>query len=1222
LALRSSHVGHEFGLLGPLVVRERGHELALAGAKERGVLAFLLLRANEVVPAERLIDALWPDDPPATARNSLQVRISHLRKVLGQSRIDTLKSGYCLTASFEEVDLLLFRRLVADARRLRDEGDLNEAGEKLGEALVLWRGDVLPEFVGNPLFRLEIGPLEEERVAAFELWADAQLELGGGSELVPELQAAVAANPLRERLMGDLMLALYRAGRQSEALAVYADSRRRLVEELGLEPGPMLADLQQRILTQDPALAASGREPRRAVSPARRNLTVVLVPLPVSAEKDPEVVERTLATNRERVSAVFAELGVAVSVKANVVIAAFGLPASREDDAHRAIRTAGRLSQEGMRVAVDTGVALATETEILDSRLIAHLEELVGTAEAGSVVVGKGVQAALGASIETSGSRLVAFDDAAEPIPRRYDAPLIGRDREFERLREAFDWALRNRSSHLVTVLGPAGIGKSRLARELAEVVAGEAGVLSGRCLSYESGAFWPLAEMVKQAAGDTTPEALHRLLADIEDRRPIVDQLAAALGTGQGMRAEDAFWAFRRLFLALAAERPLVLVFEDLHWADERLFDFVEELVERTEGVPLLVLCLARPELVEERPGWGGAGLNAESIQLAPLSDESSHELIRVLGDRVAEDARRRIAARAEGNPLFIEQLVALTLDEPEAPSDTIPISIQSVLAARFDRLPSKERELLERASIVGLEFSLAGVAALGRNTVSRTELSPIAQRLVRKDLLRLGEPHARNSEAYRFRHILIRDVVYTSILKATRAELHERFARWLEQDQEQGSEVDSLIGYHLEAAYLFLKELAPDDKRLAGLADEAGERLTYAGADEIGSSSLTRGSELLERALGLLSEDSSGRGSALAWLSYAFRLRGRMEEAKKCVVEGFAWAEARQDEPLRAFLTLADLQLKLHRDPAFSVEDFVAGSAQALDLSRRTPQHPYIARIQGTLAWAYALLGRHQVAVDLIESVGPHEHMAELNKLLPSLWLGGAFPVADAARRCEALLAEDPAPRTRASCYRSLATLWAMRGDFATARRLCELDRQILDDLGMEAMREATTSVAAAVELLADQAEAAERMLGRSIRKLETLGAAMHATGLGAQRARALLLLGRDDEGWATLNSLNETLARDIVQRIDMRGVRALLLARRGELEASELAAREAVSMADATDSPDLRAVARVDLGRVLAASGRRSQARSVFADALRLFDLKGNVVDAGRTRRLIHR
>jgi DNA-binding SARP family transcriptional activator len=846
VALHSIRAAVEFALLGPLVVHHGGHAVALAGAKERGVLAFLLLRANEVVPAERLIDALWPDDPPSTARNSLQVRISHLRKVLGADRIETVRNGYKLIVSRRELDLLRFRRLVSDARQARDDGDVLGAAERLADGLALWRGGVLPEFSSNPEFRTEIGSVEDERLRAFEAWADAELDLGRAGELVPELEAAVAANPLRERLMGQLMLALYRAGRQAEALELYSGARRRLVDELGLEPGPMLADLHQRILAQDAELIPAP-PPTKPSAPSRRNLTIVLGVV-AAPDGDPEVVERSLADARRRARSVLEEQDAVVSETSATLVAAFGIPAAREDDPHRALRAAEELAEQGLRVGVDTGVALAVDSELVDARFVARLNGLIESAGSGDVILGAGARAALGDAVEVSGSRLVSFDPDAEPIARHYDAPLIGRDPEFERLRGSFDWTVRNRRSHLVTVLGPAGIGKSRLARELTATVAGQATILNGRCLAYGSSAFWPLAEMVKQAAGDTRPTDLLQLLEGLEDRGAVVDQLAAALGTGSGMSAEDAFWAFRKLFGALAADRPLVLAFEDLHWAEERLLDFIEELVERSEGVPILVLCLARPDLLDQRPSWGGGKLDAESTQLGPLSEASSEELIRILGGSVSDDARLRIAMRAEGNPLFIEQLVALASDEPEAPADAIPFSIHAVLAARIDRLAQEERELLGCASIIGLEFSLSGVAPLSSEDVSDEALSAMARRLVRKDLLRPAGPEICGRGDYRFRHILIRDVVYGTVLKATRAELHERFARWLERDlQERADEVDEIIGYHLERSYELRKELDPAADGLDALAEEAGERLAVAGRRQLDRSDMHAATELL---------------------------------------------------------------------------------------------------------------------------------------------------------------------------------------------------------------------------------------------------------------------------------------------------------------------------------------------------------------------------------------
>ena len=289
----------------------RGDRAQLA-RKSAGFYEYLLLRANDVVPAERLIDALWPDDRKVCDSAQLFAGSDLASAEVSRcgSRIETVRNGYRLNASVGELDLLRFRSLVADAGRARTEGDPTAAAQKLSDARALWRGQVLPEFCENAVFRLEVRPLEEERLMAFEAWADVELDLGRADELLPELQAAVANNPLRERLMGQLMLALYHAGRRVEALEAFGEARRRLVDDLGLEPGPLLADLQQRILVQDPELGPHRTaRPRSVNTPSRRNLTVAVVSLLVSNDLDPEVGVRRLGEARTRATATLREFG-------------------------------------------------------------------------------------------------------------------------------------------------------------------------------------------------------------------------------------------------------------------------------------------------------------------------------------------------------------------------------------------------------------------------------------------------------------------------------------------------------------------------------------------------------------------------------------------------------------------------------------------------------------------------------------------------------------------------------------------------------------------------------------------------------------------------------------------------------------------------------------------------------------------------------------------------
>ena len=330
----------DFGVLGPLVASVDGTAIRFTGAKERSLLAFLLLHANEMVSVDRLIDALWPDDPPMTARNTLQVHVSRLRKAVGSSRLATFANGYSLTVRPGELDLFRFRELTGAGRRARAEEDAARAAESLREALALWRGQPLPELSENPIFAVESSRLAEEHLAAFEERIEAELDSGEATSLVAELEDAASKNPLRERLMGQLMVALYRAGRQAEALDMYTRTRHRLVAELGLEPGPLLADLHQRILVQDPGLIRERRPRSPLPPPSRRNVTVVLALLPVSADADPEVAERELEDTRQRARTVLEEQGALVSGAGNVIVGTFGLPATNEDDPHRAVRAA------------------------------------------------------------------------------------------------------------------------------------------------------------------------------------------------------------------------------------------------------------------------------------------------------------------------------------------------------------------------------------------------------------------------------------------------------------------------------------------------------------------------------------------------------------------------------------------------------------------------------------------------------------------------------------------------------------------------------------------------------------------------------------------------------------------------------------------------------------------------------------------------------------------
>jgi DNA-binding SARP family transcriptional activator/tetratricopeptide (TPR) repeat protein len=1224
----------EFRVLGPLAVHVGGRVVELGGLKQRMLLALLLIRANEPVGFDYLIDALWESSPPARARNTLQVYVSRLRKVLEWDRITTSHGGYSLVVESGELDLGRFRALVEEGRDVLADGDPSAASDLLTQALSLWHGSPLPEFCESRVFAVEIARLEEERLAALEDRIAADLDLRRHSEVVPELDALVTRHPLRERFVAQLMLALYRSGRQAEALETYRAARRRLVEGLGLDPGAALNELHQQILVQDPTLEPVGRPRPPASRPSRRRLTLLLAGLSLPGRADPEVAARILTRAREAVRDVLRQHEVVVEEPlGDIVVGAFGLPASHEHDPLHALRVAGELprvlaeSEVSLRIAIDTGNVLATDDRLVDDQIAGWMMQLKEAAREGDVVLGEGTRRLVGGAVELQESRtpgawkVVSFDPSAEAIERRFDVPLVGRDAEIARLREAFAWVGDTRSAHLLTVLGAAGIGKSRLALEFANVLAADARVLVGRCLEYGSGAFWPLAEMVRSAAGETTRVALERLLSDVDDSRLVVDQLTAALGREQGASAEDAFWAFRRLFAALARDRPLVLVFEDLHWAEERLLDFVEELVEWGEGASILVLCLARPELLDERPSWGGGRLDAESIRLDPLSASGSEALIESLDQQLSEEARRSILGRAEGNPLFIEQMVALFEEDPDMAKEAVPPSIQAVLAARLDRLAPDERAVLERASVIGLEFSIDAVANLSVEA-ERADVGDIIRRLVRKELVRPALPEIPGGE-FRFRHILIRDTAYGSVLKETRAELHEQFAAWLEQTVGlRATEVEEVLGYHLEQAYLYRRELDASDDCLPELAARAGELLAAAGRRARARSDMRAATGLLSRALALLPTHHRIRGDLFADLAAAFRLSGQWPLALKSLEEGRAAALAHGDRALHASLVVDHLQHRMHTEPDLTVEDLLMLGSRALHSLTTLKDQQRAGRVLGFLAWCYALSGRAEEAERMVTAVSRMTARDDpgASNLLPSLWLYGPLPVQQAATRCEALMERDSSPRTVASCLRCLAVLKAMVGRFDDARSLAIQAEALVSELGLEVIAAASSTILGTIELLKGDAASSEEILRNGFERLSSLGETMYSSELGVQLARALYAQQRDEEAWQVIQVGARATVSDVAVPVYKAGIRAKLLARRGVRDESIQLAHEAIEIAERTDFIDLQGDALMDLAEVLRFIDDFEKAHESASAALDLYHQKGNLVSARRARAFV--
>jgi class 3 adenylate cyclase len=640
---------------------------------------------------------------------------------------------------------------------------------------------------------------------------------------------------------------------------------------------------------------------------------------------DPETLRQVIARYFEAMSeALNRHEGAIEKFIGDAVMAVFGTPTVREDDALRAVRAAAEMRSTlaelndqleqrwGVRLQARTGVntgevitgdpsrgegfvsgdavnvaARLEQTAPPDEILLGeHTLELVRD----SVVVEPVPPLELkGKSEPVPAFRLVEVTDGPAERARRLDAPLIGRERELALMREAFDRAVVGRGCELVTLVGPAGIGKSRLAEDFGASLGGEAKVVAGRCLSYGEGlTFWPLRAIVEGLVGSADDESseqaqarIARLLDGHEDTATIVERVAGALGQSEAAAyPAETFWAVRKLLEAAAREQPLVILFEDIHWAEPTFLELIEDLAGKTEGVPILIVAAARTDLFDVRPAFGGAVAAATKVELHPLGAEESRTLIeQLVGDAgAAAELPDRVFAAAQGNPLFVEELVRMLLEERDA---DVPPTIHALLAARLDRLEPAERSVVEAAAVVGRSFSGGAVLELvggdDRAELERRLTGLVAKQLVEPDGARFaGEP------TFSFNHILLRDVAYQGILKGQRSELHATFAAWLERVAgERANEYEEILGYHLESVHRCLGELGPLDDRGRQLATRAAARLGSSGGRALARGDIGPAVNLLERAVSLLAEDDPLHRDLTVKLGIALAESGQLSRA-----------------------------------------------------------------------------------------------------------------------------------------------------------------------------------------------------------------------------------------------------------------------------------------------------------------------------------------------------
>ena len=965
----------------------------------------------------------------------------------------------------------------------------------------------------------------------------------------------------------------------------------------------------------------------------------------------------------------------------DAVMAVFGLPVVREDDAIRAV-----VAADGMRAALERlndelevgwGVRLTSRTGVNTGEVVAgdptegehlvvgdavnvaaRLEQAAGAME---ILIGPLTYRLAREAVEVEPVEPLELKGKAERFPayrllglaepdetaQRTAAPLVGRERELRLLLREHMLATARGHCRLATVLGDAGVGKSRLLAALNDSLAGCL-LLRGRCLAYGRGiTFWPLREAVRQAAAisdDDSPEAALEKLRQLAgaESAGAVERVASAIGlSGSQFPVHEVFWGARKLVEAIAARRPLVLAFEDVHWAETTFLEFVDHLAQEAEG-PVLIVCLARPEFLEFRQDWGERSRGVR-IALEPLGEAEVGRVIEeLLGQaRVDEDVRARIATASEGNPLFVEQLLEMMVEEGllqrsgevwvaagDLSTVSMPPSIHALLAARLESLTADEREVIEAASVVGQQFAQDALEEVVSERV-RESVPELLEALMQKRLVRLEQAEFALEQRYRFGHILIRDATYRGLLKSSRATLHERFVAWADRvnlDRDRAVEFEEILGYHLEQAYTCLSELGPLDDHGRELGVRAAARLSSAGERAFARGDMPAAANLLRRAVALLPADSHDRLARLPDLAEAMFAIGEFAWAETFLDEAIEMAVEAGEEGPAASARLLRLRVRSHSaDPEDWTQQMVAEADRGLPLLEAAGDHVELARALRMLAWAHGTAGRHGNAAVAAERAMEHatlgrderqrRHAASTYAIAA---LYGSTPVPEAIERCETILAEAlDDRRTQGLVMSLLSGLRAMQGEFTVARDLYTRARLMLSDLGRSVVAASTSQQSCLVEMLAQDPAAAERELRRDFAELSEMGEKYFLSTAAGELARAVYAQGRYAEA-EELTRLAEELSAedDLTSQALWRSVRAKALAWRGLAVQGEALAREAVQLLQGTDAPVLRADALEDLAEVLRLNGM-GDVRACLEEALVLLERKENVVSAERVR-----